>query len=178
MCTHITLNVPSLVGEPSPRTYVSARAMEMPGVIEQSLYVMPKGQQWPLPAPPPSTPWVTSPYNWTSTIDFVGIAPSGQTWEALPNFNDGLNASGVSVGALWLEPGTDYPTAKSAPGLQMSSFDFPAWVLGKCSSVGDVSAALEGTTPTFTVVVELLPTAALHRQRRLRREPRRRVLRR
>jgi choloylglycine hydrolase len=151
MCTNLMLTVPTTVGQSEPKTYVSARAMEMPGIIEQALYVMPGGQSWPLqPAPPQAA--VPNPMSWTSTYNFVGIA-SSDSWQQLPNFNDGLNDQGLSVGALWLQPGTQYPEGGAQ---SVSSFDLPAWILGQCATVGDVRTALlgpagDGTDPLFTV---------------------------
>ncbi|HEY1537850.1 MAG TPA: linear amide C-N hydrolase [Solirubrobacteraceae bacterium] len=153
MCTNLMLSVPSIPGEDSPPIHVSSRCMEMPGVIEQSLYVMAQGQEFPLW----SAPFVPAEqvHEWTSEIDFVGISPSGETWASTPNFCDGINSAGLSVGALWLEPGTDYPLPAQTAGPQVTFLDFPAWVLGTCSVVGDVTAALvpsDGGQPAFTVV--------------------------
>lgn len=154
MCTNLMLSVPTTVGQSEPQTYVSARCMEMPGIIEQALYIMPKGQPFPLPAPdaPSPPPFdVPNPYTWTSTYDFVGIA-SSDNWLSQPNFNDGLNETGLGVGALWLQPGTTYPN-ELQPGTQgMSFLDFPGWILGCCESVGDVAEAISGDSPTITVI--------------------------
>jgi choloylglycine hydrolase len=144
------LTVPTTVGQAEPKTYVSSRCMEMPGIIEQALYVVPKGQPFPLPtaSPPPFT--APNPMAWESQYNFVGIA-SSDTWATLPNFNDGLNDQGLSVGALWLQPGTQYPTGGTS---SVSSFDLPAWILGMCANVQDVIVALQGADgidPLFTV---------------------------
>jgi penicillin V acylase-like amidase (Ntn superfamily) len=116
------------------------------------------------PPPKPSPPFVSTPYEWTNTQNFVGIAPSGAAsagapysselaWDALPTFNDGLNASGLSIGALWLEPGANYPrTSHTAGNYELSYLDFPAWVLGTCTSVEDIKTALIGPDALFTVV--------------------------
>ncbi len=154
MCTNLMLSVPQTPGQSDPSIYVSARCLEMPGIIEQALYVMPKGQGFPLPAPnaPSPPPFdVPDPLAWTSAYDFVGIA-SSDNWLSLPNFNDGLNECGLGVGALWLQPGTTYPTTLQ-PGTQGVSFlDFPAWILGTCQTVGDVQAAIAGDSATITVI--------------------------
>ena len=153
MCTNLMISVPSNPGqaEPAPM-YVSARALELPGAIEQSLYVMASGQQWPLPAqhaPLEVQGWTTK--GWTSTYGFVAI---GGGWESIPTFNDGLNSAGLSVAGLWLAPGTEYaqPVANSKD--QVSFFDFPAWVLGNFATVEEVRDALGG----ITVVGPLPPT--------------------
>jgi penicillin V acylase-like amidase (Ntn superfamily) len=142
MCTNLMISVPSNPGQVPPdptKTFVSARAMEMPGIIEQSVYVMPSKQSWPLT---PATPgagvqgWTT--LNWTNPYGFVGIAPSGSSWQSLPTFNDGINSAGLSVGALWLAPGTEYAPIPSKPqNNQVSFLDFPAWILGNFASVND-----------------------------------------
>ena len=171
MCTNLLISLPNVetadqVGlDPPPAPiYVSSRCMEMPGVIEQSVYVVAAGESWPLPAKI-SPPFVSKPYVWTNTENFVGIAPSGAAskvppapysselaWDSLPTFNDGLNASGLSIGALWLEPGANYPRTSATGGYEMSYLDFPAWVLGCCTSVEDIRAALLGEQASFTVV--------------------------
>jgi penicillin V acylase-like amidase (Ntn superfamily) len=156
MCTTLMLKVPSATGEPvAAELYVTARAMEMPGVIEQNLYVVPIGQDFPLG----HVPFLSDPITWTSTIGFVGIAASGTTWEDAPNFNDGINTAGLSVGALWLQPGTRYPDPHDATN-PVSYFEFPAWILGQFSTVAELKPALLGTQlgesdatpPAITVV--------------------------
>lgn len=158
MCTNLMISVPSNPGQNPPdptQTYVSARAMEMPGVIEQSVYVMPSNQPWPLQAVNPVEAvegWTT--LQWTNPYGFVGIAPSGSAWQSLPTFNDGINSEGLSVGALWLAPGTEYaPIGKQRN--QVSYLDFPAWILGNFASVTDFLAALQ----TITVVGPPPPTS-------------------
>ncbi|WPB80146.1 linear amide C-N hydrolase [Archangium violaceum] len=151
MCTNLLISVPSNPNQSPPdltKTFVSARALEMPGVIEQSVYVMPSNQSWPLQAVNPIGAvkgWTT--LQWSNRYGFVGIAPSGSNWESLPNFNDGINSEGLSVGALWLAPGTDYPPVGKQEN-QVSFLDFPAWILGNFASVEDFQAALQ----TITVV--------------------------
>ena len=149
MCTNLMISVPSNPNQNPPdptRTFVSARALEMPGVIAQSVYVMPSGQSWPLQAvkPPPEVQgWTT--LQWTNTYGFVGIAPSGGSWQSLPTFNDGINTEGLSVGALWLAPGTEYAPIGKANN-QVCFLDFPAWILGNFASVKDFQAAFENIT--------------------------------
>ncbi|QRN93456.1 linear amide C-N hydrolase [Archangium violaceum] len=151
MCTNLLISVPSNPSQSPPdltKTFVSARALEMPGVIEQSVYVMPSNQSWPLQAVNPVGAvkgWTT--LQWTNRYGFVGIAPSGSSWKSLPTFNDGINSEGLSVGALWLAPGTEYPPI-GTQGNQVSFLDFPAWILGNFASVNDFQAALK----TITVV--------------------------
>lgn len=154
MCTNLMISVPSNPNQhphDPTQTYVSGRALEMPGVIEQSVYVLPVNQSWPLTTPPSDYPTPTT-LTWSSKFGFVGIAPSGSSWQTLPTFNDGINTAGLSVGALWLAPGTDYPSppppsAKPANN-QVSFLDFPAWILGNFGSVKDF---LNGLTQILVV---------------------------
>jgi choloylglycine hydrolase len=179
MCTNVLLAIPSLEAlppgdesTPGPivgSVYVSARCLEMPGVIEQSLYVVKAGEAFPMTE---TTGFqLTRPLHWTSTQDFVGIAPSGgvqkggsysteHAWDNLPTFNDGMNTAGLSVGALWLSPGTTYPAPGSTTYFEVSFLDFPAWVLGNFTSAADVAAALGagGATPQVTIVGPPPPT--------------------
>ena len=182
MCTNLMLALPNVteVAAAPPavgiqplveKLYVSARSFEMPGVIEQSLYVVGAGQTFPLTT---SLFPVQGPLTWTASQDFVGIAPSGQVtkagvyspeivWDTMPAFNDGVNLAGLSVGALWLAPGTQYPASGSSPYPEVSFLDFPAWVLGTCTTAADVRTALQGTqggNPAFTVVGPPPPTAS------------------
>src|SRR5262249_18786849 len=70
----------------------------------------------------------------------VGVAGSS-SWSAIPTFHDGINSAGLSIGALWLAPGTEYaPVGKAAN--QVSFFDFPAWVLGNFASVEELRKSL------------------------------------
>jgi choloylglycine hydrolase len=171
MCTNLMLAIPNVEapdsssadGQSGPTLYVSARCLEMPGVIEQSLYVMRSGESFPLrPAPFP----MHHRLSWTSTEDFVAIAPSGHVlrdgayspemvWDVLPCINDGINTSGLSIGALWLAPGTDYPQPSPTTYNEVSFLEFPAWVLGRFTRASDVKAALLGANggdPEITVV--------------------------
>ncbi|CAM3483793.1 linear amide C-N hydrolase [Corallococcus sp. ZKHCc1 1396] len=149
MCTNLMISVPANPGLSSPdtsRMFVSARALEMPGEIAQSVYVMPSKQSWPLtPATPGSAAQGWTTLRWTNPYGFVGIAPSGSGWQSLPTFNDGINSQGLSVGALWLAPGTQYGplgTGAGTPKNQVSFLDFPAWILGNFASVSDFLSAL------------------------------------
>lgn len=142
MCTNLMISVPSNPGQsPTTPMYVSARALEMPGALAQNAYVVPVNQSWPIAAesPPPEIKgWTT--LGWTNQYGFVAVAVS-TSWSSIPTFNDGLNTAGLSVGALWLAPDTEYPPVGTA-GNQVSFFDFPAWILGKCATIADVENAL------------------------------------
>jgi len=156
MCTNLLISVPSNPGSTDPvPMYVSARALELPGALAQSVYVMASGQQWPLPLPPSSNSpvqgWTT--LGWTSTYGFVGIAGT-DSWTSVPTFNDGINSEGLSVGALWLAPGTEYAPLGMGTN-QVSFYDFPAWILGNFATVEEVRTALD----EITVVGPPPPTA-------------------
>jgi penicillin V acylase-like amidase (Ntn superfamily) len=147
MCTNLLISVPSNPGAATPTPmYVSARALELPGALPQSVYVMASGQQWPLPSPVPADSpvggWTT--VSWTNTYGFVGIASSG-SWETIPTFNDGINTAGLSIGALWFAPGTEFPPVGDAQN-QVSFLDFPAWVLGNFATVGHFLTAFQEIT--------------------------------
>jgi penicillin V acylase-like amidase (Ntn superfamily) len=135
VCTNLLISVPSIDAQPASHpatTYVSARALELPGAVGQSVYVIASGQQW-----PPSlqadaaVPWGTQ-HQWTNTYGFVAIGNSA-SWDSMPTFNDGLNTAGLSVAGLWMAPGTEYPAAPQDN--QVSFLDFPAWVLGNFATV-------------------------------------------
>lgn len=149
MCTNLLISVPSNPGKSPPdttKTYVSARALEMPGVLEQSVYVMPSNQTWPLKAVDPLEAldgWTT--LTWTNKYGFVGIAPSGNAWKSSPTFNDGINSQGLSVGGLWLAPGTEYAPVGTQNN-QVSFLDFPAWILGNFATVEHFLRAMSKIT--------------------------------
>jgi choloylglycine hydrolase len=146
MCTNLLISVPSTPGQPDPRTYVSARALELPGVVAQSVYAMASGQHWPLPAhlaPPEIRKWTT--LRWTNAYGFVGIADADK-WEAVPTFNDGINTAGLSVAGLWFAPGTEFPPPVEGAPDQLSFFDFPAWVLGNFATAEEFRKGLGGIT--------------------------------
>lgn len=136
MCTHLRISVPTNPGSATPRSYVTARAMEMPGVMEQNLYVVPSNQSFPLRA----NPAIETPLTWTNQYGFVAIGE-------LPYFIDGMNSEGLSVGAQWLAPDTEYPPIGAQPN-KVSFLDFPAWILGKFATVSDFLQAL----PNINVV--------------------------
>jgi choloylglycine hydrolase len=141
MCTNLLLSVPSTPGQNEPRTHVSARCMEMPGVIEQSAFVVGSGETWPLVTSPFP---VSNPLTWQNEYGFVAIAPTGDentAWLALPTMSDGLNSEGLGIGGLWLAPGTEYARSGNQAN-QLSFLDFPAWVLGNFATVSDLRAAM------------------------------------
>lgn len=153
MCTNLMISVPTTPGQATPQTYVSSRCMEMPGRTQTSLFVVPPKEQFPLPAnaSDPSEPFVppfidaAKQHQWSSQYGFVGVA-SPPSASIPPFFCDGMNTEGLSAGALWLAPGTDYPKSSSTASPEVSYLDFVAWLLGNFSSVADAQAELEGGT--------------------------------
>jgi penicillin V acylase-like amidase (Ntn superfamily) len=142
MCTNLLISVPSNPGHPADpaRTHVSARALELPGAVAQSVYVMASGQKWPLHAhhaPKEVHGWTR--LHWTNKYGFVGIAAT-DSWDSIPTFNDGINTAGLSIGGLWFAPGTEFPPVGKEDN-QVSFFDFPAWVLGNFATVEEFRKA-------------------------------------
>jgi choloylglycine hydrolase len=149
MCTNFLLAVPSHPGNASgATTYVTARCIELPGTLPTSLYLIPRGQHFPLVPPPPP---VLHPKKWTNPYGFVGLADS-QAFATFPCFMDGLNEEGLSLGALWLA-GAVYPSSGRKPNLFFS--DLCAWVLGSFATVAELEEGLD----TISVVGPPIPAA-------------------
>jgi choloylglycine hydrolase len=149
MCTNLLLAVPA---EPntfsSPELYVSARCLELAGHLATNLYLVPRGQSFPLFDP--QFP-AANRARWTNPYGFVGIGPSPADFSKIPCFMDGLNEKGLSVGALWL-PGTTYPLSGEHPTVFFT--DFASWILGQFERVRDLEHALAnisvvGPEPTW-----------------------------
>lgn len=144
MCTNLLLSVPAVPGSTTSQVYASARALELSGVLDTSIYQVPRAQSFPL---------VTStanPFKWQNQYGFVGIA-SPQAFQKFPCFMDGLNEVGLSAAALWL-PGTKYPTsAPSSADYTMAFSDLVAWMLGNYSSVANLETDLKSGA-LFSVV--------------------------
>lgn len=146
MCTSLMISVPTTTGFVTPRTYVSSRCLEMPGILAQSLFVVPADDSFPLPVNGVRfvPPFVDSSnqHRWQNDFGFVGIA-SPPTGSAPPVFCDGLNTAGLSAGALWMAPGTDYPSSSATGPPEVSYLDFVAWLLGNFERVKHVRRTLE-----------------------------------
>lgn len=114
MCTNFLLSAPT--GSGGGTLYVTARCIELAVTLNSSLYLVPRGQSFPLGTPPPGG------VVWENPLGFVGLGngdgfsgiPGGAGIEPKPVFMDGLNEQGLSCAALWL-PGTDYPPAPPTP---------------------------------------------------------------
>jgi choloylglycine hydrolase len=118
----------------SSTMYVSARTMELAGVVSFSLYLIPRHQNFPLQP----TPQLHDPLKWKNKNGFIGIA-NPESFAFLPCFVDGMNECGLSIAALWL-PGTVYPRSGAKPNVFYT--DFSAWLLGNFDTVADVEKHL------------------------------------
>ena len=158
MCTNLMLSVPTTVGQSDRRPTSAPAAWRCPGSSNRPSTSCPAGRAGRCGFAA-TVPVAQPEARGTSTYTFVGIA-SSDTWQQLPNFNDGLNDQGLSVGALWLQPGTQYPEGASS----VSSFDLPAWILGQCATVARSTALLgpdaTARTRCFTVAHRSRPMRA------------------
>lgn len=117
--------------------HVSARTLDFAYEVGSSVQVVPRGQTWSAVATGTAAPTLT----WKNQLGFVGMDAFGFGWAIC----DGLNEAGLSIGTLWL-PETKLPTEPPADG-DAPAIDFvhlAAWILGTCSTVDDVKAALAG----------------------------------
>ncbi|MEI6361310.1 MAG: linear amide C-N hydrolase [Actinomycetes bacterium] len=114
---------------------VSARTLDFAYELGSTVEVVPRGQNWTAT----KTHGAIAPLSWTNNLGFVGMGAFGFD----QFFADGLNEAGLSVGTLWL-PETKLPesppTTGTAPALDF--VNLAGWLLGTCSTVADVKAAL------------------------------------
>ena len=117
-----------------PGMHVSARTMDFAVELGSQVCVVPRGQEWSSVATGTDVPALT----WTNALGFVAMNAFG-----LPaKFCDGLNEAGLSIGTLRL-PETRMPTTAPTSGTVAIDFiSIAAWLLGTCSTVSDVRAAL------------------------------------
>jgi choloylglycine hydrolase len=117
--------------------HISARTMDFDHELQSRLQVVPRGQDGSATPTLSDVPTLT----WQNPLGFVGMDAFGFPWAIC----DGLNEAGLSVGTLWL-PETTIPTEPPTRG-QAAAVDFinlAAWLLGTCSTVGEVRSALAG----------------------------------
>lgn len=154
MCTNLLLSVPVYPGASTPRVYVSARVFEITPNLPMLLCLVPEQQQF----PQNSLGTLAKPQKWTNQYGYVGVTPPTENTSSTPMalFPDGLNQSGLSVGALWF-PGATYPKTSGAPHEVWFS-DFTAWMLGNFDSVSDLQSALTSSSPAISVVGPAAPT--------------------
>lgn len=130
--------------------HISARTLDFAMEVDSTVRLVPRGQAWRATA----TPEVASPMTWTNSLGFVGMTAFGFDQYVV----DGLNEAGLSVGTLWL-PETKLPTTPPA-GSTAPVIDFinlAGWLLGTCSTVADVKAALAGVAVWNAPVKDLWP---------------------
>jgi choloylglycine hydrolase len=109
--------------------------MGFPIELQWGLSIVPRGQKM-TSAAPGGAPGVS----WTGKYGLVGIDVQGQR-----QYCDGLNEKGLSVGTLWLDPGTEYPKPASAERA-LSILDAPLWMLSNFATVPEVKEGLKSVT--------------------------------
>jgi choloylglycine hydrolase len=115
--------------------HISARTLDFALELGSTVEVVPRGQEWRGTV----TGTAVAPLAWTNSLGFVGMGAFG--FDRF--FADGLNEAGLSVGTLWL-PETSLPTTapSSASGPALDFINLAGWLLGTCSTVAEVKAAL------------------------------------
>ena len=126
--------------------HVSARTLDFGFEVESTVRVVPRGQHWHATA----TDAAPDPFTWTNALGFVGMTAFGFDQYVV----DGLNEAGLSVGTLWL-PETSLPTTPptDASGPTIDFINLAGWLLGTCSTVADVEAAI-GTVSVWNAPVK------------------------
>ena len=113
--------------------HVSGRTLDFAYEVESMVEVVPRDQQWTATASPG-----VEPHTWSNHLGFVALNFFGLK----DYFADGLNEAGLSVATLWLSE-TRLPVSPpegSAPAIDF--INLAGWLLGTCSTVEDVKAAL------------------------------------
>ena len=113
--------------------HVSARTLDFAFETASVIEVVPRGQQWAATAGPGA-----EPLTWTNQLGFLAVNFFGFD----DYFADGLNEAGLSVATLWLaETGLpDEPPEGAGPAIDF--INLAGWLLGTCSTVAEVKAAL------------------------------------
>jgi penicillin V acylase-like amidase (Ntn superfamily) len=131
--------------------HVSARTLDFALEVGSQVRVVPRGQSWTAMA----THTIVEPLAWTNSLGFVALDGFG-----FPDlFADGLNEAGLSVGTLWLAETSlpaDAPATGSAPAAGF--VDLAGWLLGTCSTVAEVRAALATVQVWGPKVRDMWPT--------------------
>ncbi len=128
---------------------VSARTLDFAFELGSTLQVVPRGQQWVATTPPSGGPAL----EWTNDLGFVALDGFGFH----DVFADGLNEAGLSVGTLWL-PETDLPHEPAAgEGAALDFANLAGWLLGTCSTVADVRAAVGSVRVWNSTVRDMWP---------------------
>lgn len=128
--------------------HISARTLDFAYETASEVHVVPRGQQWRAAATGGSL-------TWRNALGFVALNAFGFD----DYFVDGLNEAGLSVATLWL-PETELPV--SPPAGEAPAIDFlsiAGWLLGTCTTVAEVRAALAGVRVWNPTVGALWPQA-------------------
>lgn len=138
------------------RRHVSARTYDWPSdgseASDVRLRVVPRGQEWSaVPAGSGET------LQWTNRLGFVGVVDGvSPTWAVC----DGLNEAGLSVAHLELRetelPSEPAPAGPPAPPA-VDLLSLSSWLLGTCTTVTDVRAALDQVQVWSPTVERLWP---------------------
>ncbi len=124
MCTAITLK--SRQGE-----NFFGRTMDFSYDIAPMLYVVPSGYIWRN---------VLNSRQFRDIYSFIGI---GQELDGILAFFDGVNEKGFAAAALYFAGYASYsPQPASPTAEQVASYDFLHYILGRCSSVGELAPLL------------------------------------
>lgn len=132
--------------------HVSARTLDFAFELGSTVQVVPREQQWSATAANTTAP---GPLHWTNSLGFVAMTAFGFDGY----FADGLNEAGLSVGTLWL-PETKLPTTPPDSGAQpaIDFINLAGWLLGTCSTIADVKAALSTVQIWNAPVKDLWPS--------------------
>ncbi|MGK7946223.1 MAG: linear amide C-N hydrolase [Microcystaceae cyanobacterium] len=134
MCTNF-----SLFSTGANSSYVvSARTMDFAEDLNTKLEIVPRGQSFPGTLTTP----IHNPLKWQNKYGYVGMTcgPTG-----VKKISDGINETGLSIGALWLA-GSEYPSEKSATTPTLYNVCFCEWVLGNFDSIESIKSALNSLT--------------------------------
>lgn len=124
MCTAVTLQ--SLQSE----TFLG-RTMDFSHNIAPGLYVLCKNHIW------------NNILNGKQMSDYYSFIGIGQESNGLLGFFDGMNERGFGAAALYFAGYAKYDAPIGVPGKEpVSSLDFLHFILGQCSSVGDLERQL------------------------------------
>lgn len=130
--------------------HVSGRTLDFAHELGSRVQVVPRGQAWRATATPDGAPAL----EWTNTLGYLALDAFGFADYAA----DGLNEAGLSVATLWL-PETTLPESPPAgDGAAIDFINLAGWLLGTCSSVAEVKAALTSARIWNAPVRDLWPS--------------------
>jgi len=114
---------------------VVGRSMEFPMGIPTALGVLPNNF-----AGESSAPQGKTGKSWTASHGVVGMSAFGSP----QHLSDGMNDAGVSAHFLYMPGGFCTYAEFVGDGNDISELDVIAYLLGTCSSIGEVKAAMQG----------------------------------